>query len=119
MLSGNREECLHAEAAEVFCLGKKLIGVDFVDREEEGLAGTDEESGEFDVRRGKLGTAVDYHDDELRLIEGSAGLTEDLCGNEIRVVRNDATGVDETRSAAGPFYFAINAVAGDAGFVAD
>ncbi len=119
VLGGDGEERLHAEAAEVFCLREKLVGVDFIDGEEDGLAGADEQARELDVRRGELGAAVDDHDDELRFVECGAGLAEDFSGDEIRVVRDDAAGVDEARGASGPFDFAVDAVAGDAGLVAD
>ena len=40
-------------------------------------------------------------------------------GNQRRVVGDDAAGIDEARSVAGPLDFAVDAVAGDAGLVAD
>ena len=64
VFGGDGEELLHAEAAEVFCLRQPLVGVDFVDGEEDGLAGADEQAGELDVGRGEFGAAVDDHDDE-------------------------------------------------------
>ena len=110
---------LHAEAAEVLCLRSELVGIDLVDGEEDGLAGAEEQAREFDVRRGELGAPIDDHDDGLGFVERGARLAEDFGGNQLGVVRNDAAGVDEARGAAGPLDFAVDAVAGDAGLVAD
>ncbi len=119
MLGRDREERLHAEAAEVFCLRQEMVGVDFVDREEDRLAGADEQARKLDVRSCQFAAAVDDHDDGLCLIEGGARLAEDLGGDEIGVIRDDAAGVDDASGAPGPFDLAVDAIAGDARLVTD
>ena len=52
-------------------------------------------------------------------VKGDLGLAEDFGGDEGFVVGDDAAGVDEADVAAGPLDLAVDAVAGDAGLVAD
>ncbi len=108
-----------AEAAEVFGLGLHGFGVHLVDGEEDGLAAAEEEAGEFEVGGGELGAAVDDHDDGVGFGEGGLGLAEDFGGDEGDVVGDDAAGVDDAGVAPDPLDLAVDAVAGDAGLVAD
>ena len=119
MFGGDGEDVAESEAAEVFGGGDEGDGVDLVDGEEDGLAAAQEETGESDVGRGKLGAAVDDHDDDGGFGERGAGLAEDFGGDEVGVVGDDATGVDQAGGGGLPLDEAVDAVAGDAGFVAD
>ena len=119
MFGGRWIETLDAELAKVFGGGFHRFGVDFVDGEEDGFAGADEEAGELDVGRGEFGAAVDNHDDRGGFVKGEAGLGEDFGGDEVVVIGHDAAGVDDASDLAAPFDFAVDAVAGDAGFVAN
>ena len=68
---------------------------------------------------GEFGAAVDDHDDRVGFVESEAGLAEDFRGNLCIVVGDDAAGIDR-RGRCGPASdFAVDAVAGDAGLVAD
>ena len=119
VLGGDGEDVGEAEAAEVFGLGLQGFGVHLVDGEEDGLAAAEEEAGEFEVGRGELGAAVDDHDDGVGFFERDLGLAEDFGGDEGVVVGDDAAGVDDAGVAAHPLDLAVDAVAGDAGLVAD
>ena len=119
VLGGDGEDVGEAEAAEVFGGGGEGGGVDFVDGEEDGLAGAEEETGEGEVGGGEFGAAVDDHDDGGGFGEGGLGLAEDFGGDEGGVVGDDAAGVDDAGVAGLPLDEAVDAVAGDAGLVAD
>ncbi len=119
MFGGDGEDVAEAEAAEVFGGGCEGGGVDLVDGEEDGLAAAQQESGEGDVWRGELGAAVDDHDDDGGFGEGGLGLEKDFGGDEFGVVGDDAAGVYEARVGSHPLDEAVDAVAGDAGLVAD
>ena len=119
VFGGDGEDGLEAEAAVVFGLSDELFGVDLVDGEHDGLAAAQQMPGEVEVGRGEFGAAVDDHDDDFGFVERDAGLAVDLGGNEGFVVGDDAAGVDDAGDAAVPADLAIDAVAGDAGLVAD
>jgi len=119
VLGGDGEDVAEAEAAEVFGSGGEGGGVDLVDGEEDGLAAAQKEAGEGDVGRGELGAAVDDHDDDGGFGEGGAGLEKDFGGEQRGVVGDDAAGVDQARVGGLPLDEAVDAVAGDAGLVAD
>ena len=119
MLGGDGDEVADAESAEIFGGGFHALRVDFVHGEEEGLAGALEQAGEVEVGGGELGAAIDDHDDGVGFFEGEAGLAEDFGGDLGFVVGDDAAGIDDAGGAALPADFAVDAVAGDAGLVAD
>jgi len=119
VFGGDGEDVAEAEAAEVFGGGSEGGGVDLVDGEEDGLATAQEEAGEGDVGRGELGAAVDDHDDDGGFGEGGAGLEKDFGGEQRGVVGDDAAGVDQARVGGLPLDEAVDAVAGDAGLVAN
>ncbi len=112
------EEVFEAEAAEVFGRRRDGFGVDFIDGEEHGFAGAQQEAREIDVGRGELGAAVYDHDDGVGFVESDLGLAVDFGGDEGGVVGDDAAGIDDAGDAAGPVDFTVDAVAGDAGLVA-
>ena len=104
---------------EVVDEGRLLVAVDFVDREEERAVGFAQQAGEFEVGAGEFGASVDDHDDGGGFVEGDAGLAVNFRRDEIFVFGQDAAGVDDAELAAFPLGVAVEAVAGDAGFVAD
>ncbi len=119
MLGGDGEDVAKAEAAEVFRLGLEGFGVDFVDGEEDGLAAAEEQAGEREVGGGQLGAAVDNHYYCVRFAQGDLRLAKDFGGDKGGVVGDDAAGVDEAGRGGLPVDEAVDAVAGDAGLVAD
>ena len=96
-----------------------LVAVDFIDSDVERLAGYAEQVGEFEIRRSELGAAIDDHHDRGSFVEGNPGLPEDLCRNEVFVVGNNTAGVHHAEVAPTPLAVAIEAVSGNAGFIAD
>ncbi len=110
---------LEAEAAEVLGGRVHLGRVDLVDGEEDGLAAAQQQARELHVGRGELGAAVDDHDDGVGFFERDLSLAENLAGDQGFVVGDDAAGVDQAGFAALPLDLAVDAVARDAGLVAD
>ena len=92
---------------------------DLIDREEDGPGAAVEEADEVVVGTCELGAGVDDQDDGLGFVEGDFGLVVDFGRDEFGVVGDNAAGVHEAEAAASPLVFAIDAVAGDAGFIAD
>ena len=96
-----------------------LVAVDFVDGEEERAVGLAEQANEFEVGTGKFAASVDNHDDGGGFVERDAGLAINLGGDEIFFFGENASGVDDAQVAAFPLRVAVEAVASDAGLVAD
>ena len=96
-----------------------LFAVDFVDGEKERAVGFAQQANEFEVGTGEFGASVDDHDDGGGFVERDAGLAINLGGDEIFFFGKDAAGVDDAQVAAFPLRVAVEAVAGDAGLVAD
>src|SRR5581483_11204128 len=78
-----------------------------------------QEAGEIHVGRGQFGANVDHENNRLRFVQGDLSLAIDLRRNERDVIGNDAAGVDDAEVASAPLGFAVEAVAGDAGLIAD
>ncbi len=119
VFGGDGDDVADAEPAEIFGGRFHAFCIDFVDGEEERFAGTLEETGEVEVGGRELGAAVDDHDDGVGFVESEAGLAEDFGGDESLVVGDDAAGVDQAGLVGLPVDEAVDAVAGDAGLVAD
>src|ERR1700740_146973 len=96
-----------------------LVAVDFINSDVKRLAGYAEQAGEFEIRRSELRAAIDDHHDGGSFVECNPGLPEDLCRNEVFVVGDNAACVDYTEVAPTPLAVAIEAVSGDARFIAD
>lgn len=96
-----------------------FFAVDFIDGEEERAVGFAEQANEFEVGSGELGASVDNHDDGSGFAERDAGLTINFRGDEIFFLGEDTAGVDDAQVTAFPLGVAVEAVARDAGFVAD
>ena len=94
-------------------------GVDFVDGDDERLAGGAEEAREFFVERSEAGLAVDDENEQGSFLDGDVCLAKNLLRDKGFVVRDDAAGVDDFDLVAAPFGFAVDAIAGDAGLVGD
>ena len=96
-----------------------FFAVDLVDGQEERAVSLAQQAHQFEVGTGELGASVDHHDDGRGLIERDASLAVDFRGDQIFFFRKNAARVDDAQPAAFPFGVAVEAVAGDAGFVAD
>ena len=119
VLGADGEKFCNAKLAEVLGLGSERVGFNLVDGEKDGLAAALQQAGQVVVRARQLSADVDNHDERSGFIERDFGLAVNFGGDELRIVGNDAAGVDEAIAAAGPFIFAVDAVAGDAGLIAD
>src|SRR5271169_1206116 len=96
-----------------------LFGIRFVDREEERTSGLPQQANQFKIRPGKLCTAVNHHNDGGRFIEGNSGLPEDFRRDEVFVFGKNSAGVDNAEVSPPPLSVAVEAIARDAGFVAN
>src|SRR5579862_2386429 len=96
-----------------------LFRVSFVDREEQRTSRLAQQSNQLKVGPGERGAAIHDHDDGGGFIERDARLTKNFRWDEILVFRNDAAGVDDAEIAPAPLGVAIEAVASDAGLVAN
>ena len=118
-LGGDGQQLLDSEAAKFLRIGLDVGRVHFVDRQQQRLAHANQLARQFDVGRGQLGATIDHHDDGVGLLQRDLGLAKNLGRDQRFVFRNDAAGIDHAQRPAGPFGFAIEAVASDAGLVAD
>src|ERR1700690_1921558 len=96
-----------------------LVGVHLVDGEKEGLAGARQKSRQLAIGSGDLGAGIDHHDDGRRFVKRDLGLAENLRRDEIFIFGDDAAGIHHSKLMSEPFDLAIEAVARDAGLVAD
>src|SRR5258706_4352734 len=96
-----------------------LSSVSFVDCEEERTSGLAQQANQFKIWRADFSPAVDNHHNGGRFVERNPGLAEDFRWNEIFIFGNDPTSVDDADAAAAPFCVSVEAVARDAGLIAD
>ena len=115
---GDRENLANAQAAVLGGLFFHAFGVDLVDRQQQGLAAAQEQAGKVIVGCGQRSAPIDHHHDGLGLIERDPRLAKDLRRNQLRVVGQDAAGIDHPRMLAGPLDLAVDPVAGDARLIA-
>src|SRR6185437_2706525 len=119
MLCRNGEQIAYAQPAKVLGTGFLFFRIHLVDRQEKRLACTQQQAGKVKIGGGQFGADVHYHDDGGGLLEGHSSLTKDFRRNQLLVLGDDATRINNVEFAAAPVGFAVKAVAGDAGFVAD
>ncbi len=72
-----------------------LLGINFVDGEEERPARADQLTGELDVRRSHFGATVHHHDDRVGLEERDFRLAKDFRRDEVFVFRQYAAGIHD------------------------
>ena len=119
MLRRNRKHIPHSERMKFAEQRILLVGVHLVDGEKQRLAGARQQPRQFAIGPGNLGARIDDHDDRRRFFERDLGLAENFRRNEVLVVGNDAARIHHAKLVPQPFHLAIEAVARDAGFVAD
>ena len=93
--------------------------VDLVHGERDGLAELAAGLRQVAIGPGDLGAPVDQENDLRGTLEREARLFQDLARDQLLVVRDDAAGVDQLEVPAVIPGLAVNAVARDAGLVAD
>src|ERR1700691_6318783 len=96
-----------------------LFGVSFVHGEEERPSVLAQQPHQLEIRPGEFGAAVDDHDNRGGFVERNPRLAKNLRRNEVLIFGKDAAGVDDADAASTPLRIAIEAVAGNAGLVAD
>src|SRR5258708_20192376 len=87
-----------------------LVRVHLIDRKKERLAGARQQPSQFAIGPRNLGASIDDHDNGRRFVKRDLGLTEYFRRNEVFVVSNDATGIDDAKLVPAPFHLAIQAV---------
>ena len=96
-----------------------LCRIRFVHRQKKRLAAPLQELREFHVRSREFGPAIDHHYDGDGLIQCNPRLAEDFRRDKFLVIGNDAAGIDHAEIAPPPLGLTVEAVASDAGLVAD
>jgi hypothetical protein len=96
-----------------------LLGIDFVDGQRHRFAEFDQHARQIAIGAGDFPAAVHQEDDVGGLAQRHFGLMENLRGNILLVFDDNAAGIDQFERAAIVFGLPVNAVAGDAGLVAD
>ena len=118
VFGGDREHLANAQAPVLGGLLFHALGVDLVDCQQQRLAAAQEQAGEVIIGCGQGCAPIDHHHDGFGLIQRHPGLAKDLGRNQLRVIGQDAAGIDHPRMAAGPLDLAIDPVPGDARFIA-
>src|SRR5216683_8285240 len=119
ILSGDREHLADSKTMKLVGEALLLLGVNFVDGEEERLAGADELASQFDIRRRHFRAAVHHHDDSIGFYQSDLRLAENLCRDEVFIFGENSPRIHDAEMASAPFRLAIETVARDAGFVAN
>ena len=119
VLGGDRKQIGDAERVELVRQVLALLGIDLVDGEGKRPAELDQHLRQVAIGAGDLGAAIDKENDVVGLLEGAAGLLQDLGGNVIGILDDDSAGVDHLEGAALVDGGALDAVAGDSRLVAD
>ena len=101
------------------CSAGLFFGVDFVDRQEERRSALRSRRDEFEIGRGEFGASVDDHDDGGGFVEGDSGLAKNFRGMKSFSSGRMPPVSTMRRWRSAPFGVAVEAVAGDAGLVAD
>src|SRR5436853_7879847 len=94
-----------------------LFGVDLVNHKKDGLSGATQQPRKFLIRSRDGGAAVDDKEDECRSINGDFGLFEDFLRDLGFITRDHAAGVHDLKGPAAPTRSAVDAIAGDPGFI--
>src|ERR1700722_11364399 len=115
---GDREYFANAEPAVLGGLLFHPLGIDLVDRQQQWLATTQEYARQVIIGCGQGSAPIDHHHDGVCLLERDPGLAKDLRRNKLRIVGQDAAGVDHPGMLAGPLNLAVDAVPGDPRFIA-
>lgn len=119
VLGGDRKDAADAEPMKVIGQADLFVRINFIGRKEQRLSSADEQAGQFEIGGGGFGPGVDDHDHGNRFLKRNFRLPENLRGDEILFFGNNAAGVDDAEVASAPVGLAIEAIASDAGLVAN
>src|SRR6266404_548707 len=107
VFSGDREHLTDSETMKLVRETLLLFCINFVDGEEERLAGANQLAGQFDIRRRHFRAAVDHHDDGVSFLESNFRLAENFGGNEVFIFGEDAARIHDAKVASAPFGLTI------------
>ena len=99
MFGTDEEYIADAELAKVFGFQGHGLAFNFVHGQDERLAAAQQQAGQVIVGAGQLSARVHHHHHGVGGIERHFVLVIDLGGDQLRVVGNDAAGVDQAKSA--------------------
>ena len=119
MLRRNREHIPHSQRMKFAKQRILLVGIHLVDGKKKRLAGARQQPSQFAIGPGNLRSGIDDHNDRRRFFKRDLRLPENFRRNEILVVGNDAARIHNAKLVPQPFDLAIEAVARNAGLVAD
>jgi len=118
MLGGDGKHISNTQAVKIVNQGRLLLGINFVDRQEERLTRLAQQPRQLKIGSCQLATTVHDHHDRGRFVERHARLTENLGGYPIFFVRQNPARVHDAHPPPAPLRLAIEPVASDARFVA-
>jgi hypothetical protein len=114
----DREDVLKPELVkikgQIFAAG----AVDFVDSESDGLVQAVEHFSQFAINGGDFRAAIDEEDDVISFFESFGGLAKNFGGDQLMVMGDQASSIDDLEVFAPVFGLAVDSISGDAGFVA-
>jgi hypothetical protein len=96
-----------------------FVGVHLVNSKKKRLTRPSQQPSQFAVGSGDLGASIDDHHNRRRFFKRNFGLAKNLRRYEVLVVWDDAARIDHAELVSKPFRLAIEAVARDAGLIAD
>src|ERR1700730_865566 len=103
VFSGDRKHFADSETMKLIRETLLLFFIDFVNGEEERLAGANQLARQFDIRRGHFRAAVDHHDDGVSFLKSDFRLAENFGGNEVFIFGEDAARIHDAKMASAPF----------------
>src|SRR6202451_2701989 len=119
MLSRNGKHLPDPKPMKIIHQRRLPVRIGFVHREKNRTAGLPQQSGEFNIWRGEFRTSITYQNDRSAFIQRDSRLAENLRRNEILFLGQDSARINDAQLATPPFGIAVQAVASDAGFIAN
>src|ERR1700694_4767046 len=119
ILSGDREHLADSKTMKLVGEALLLLCVNFVDGEEERLAGADQLASQFNIRSRHFCATVHHHDDSTGFYQSDLRLAENFRGDEVLIFGENAPRINAAEVTPSPPRLAIETVARDARLVAN
>jgi hypothetical protein len=100
-------------------MGLEFRNIDLVGHHPDGLSRPAQDREQLLVRRGHAGAAVHQEKQKVRFADGRHNLFQDFLGDDLLDIRHHTPGIENLEAAAAPGDSPINAIARDAGLIAD